>query len=172
MQSHAHASTHAQNIRDVQKKARIVLFKKLQGVRRIARLKQQRFLSFTFYITQRSCEKIICIFYFIGVVVKIALYFHFLYIKKKKHEWWNNHFSDVFIVLTWKILLFSFWYKIISAYWKTETQDPSRTLEGPYKNLKTGTLADPSGPYMNPTCCKNVLHKQHGQLGFHFLILF
>ena len=27
---------------------------------------------------------------------------------------------------------------------------------------------DPSGPYINPTCCKNVLHKQHGQLGFHF----
>ena len=42
------------------------------------------------------------------------------------------------------------------------------TLAGPYKNRKTGTLAHPSGPYINPSCCKNVLHKQHGQLGFHF----
>ena len=70
------------------KKARLVSFEKLQGVRQIARLKQQRFLSFTFYITQRSYEKIMCIyfFYFIGSVVKIKLYFYFLYINKKKHE--------------------------------------------------------------------------------------
>ena len=46
------------------KKARLVLFKKLQGVRQIACLKQQRFLSFTFYITQRSYEKIMCIYLF------------------------------------------------------------------------------------------------------------
>ena len=32
--------------------------KKLQGVRQIAPLKQQRFLSFTFYKTQKSYEKI------------------------------------------------------------------------------------------------------------------
>ena len=25
---------------------------------------------------------------------------------------------------------------------------------------------------MKPTCHKNILHKQHGQLGFHFLMLF
>ena len=82
------------------------------------------------------------------------------------------------------------------AYRKTRTQDPSGTLAGPYKNRETGTLAgsyenretgtltgpyknwktrtlaDPSEPYINPTCCKNVLHKQHGQLGFHILMLF
>ena len=46
------------------------------------------------------------------------------------------------------------------------------TLAGSYENRKTGTIADPSGPYINPTCCKNVLRKQHGQLGFHFLMLF
>ena len=46
------------------KKARLVSFEKLQGVRQIARLKQQRFLSFTFYITQRSYEKIMCIYLF------------------------------------------------------------------------------------------------------------
>ena len=43
-------------------KARLVSLKKLQGVRQIARLKQQRFLSFIFYITQRSYEKIMCIY--------------------------------------------------------------------------------------------------------------
>ena len=74
------------------KKAYLVSFKKLQGVRQIARLKQQRFLSFTFYITQRSYEKIIRIY----SVPKIALYFYFIFINKKKHEWWNNRFSDVF----------------------------------------------------------------------------
>ena len=26
--------------------------------------------------------------------------------------------------------------------------------------------------YVKPTCCKNVLHKRHGQLGFHFLMFF
>ena len=41
--------------------------------------------------------------YLIGLVVKIVLYIYFLYTKdgrlrqiKKKHEWWNNRFSDVF----------------------------------------------------------------------------
>ena len=75
------------------------------------------------------------------------------------------------------------------AYRKTGTRDPSGTLAGSYKNRKTGTLAgpyenrktgtlqklekrDPSEPYINATCGKNVLHKQHGQLGFHFLMFF
>ena len=102
MRLHAHASTHTQNIKDVQKKACLVSFKKLQVVWQIAHLKQQCFLSFTFYITQRSYEKIICIFYFIGSVMKIALYFYFLYINKKKHKWWNNHFSDI---LTYRLNL-------------------------------------------------------------------
>ena len=62
MRSHAHAPAHAQNVRDVLKKARLVSLKKIQGVQQIARLKQQRFLSFTFYITQRSYEKIMCIY--------------------------------------------------------------------------------------------------------------
>ena len=41
--------------------------------------------------------------YLLGSVVKIVLCLHFLYTKdsrlrqiKKTHEWWNNHFSDVF----------------------------------------------------------------------------
>ena len=62
VRSHAHASAHALNVRDMLKKARLVWLKKIQGVRQIARLKQQRFLSFTFYITQRSYEKIMCIY--------------------------------------------------------------------------------------------------------------
>ena len=65
----------------MQKKACLVSFKKHN-----TGLKQQRFLPFTFYITQRSYKKIICIFYFISSVVKIELNFYFLYINKKKHE--------------------------------------------------------------------------------------
>ena len=34
--------------------------------------------------------------------------------------------------------------KVLKAYWKTETRDPSGTLAGSYENQKTGTLA---GPY-------------------------
>ena len=43
------------------KNARLVWLRKLPGVRQIARLKQQSFLSFPFYQTQRSYEKIMCI---------------------------------------------------------------------------------------------------------------
>ena len=92
MRSHAHASAHAENIRDVLKKALLVSLKTFQGVQQIARLKQ-RFLFFTFYKTQRSYEKIVFICYFTGSVVKIVLYLHFLYTKddglrqiKKRHE--------------------------------------------------------------------------------------
>ena len=63
----------------------------------------------TFYKMQRSHEKIMCICYFIGSLVKIVLYLHFLDINderlwqiKKKHEWWNNRFSDI-------LLIFSLW---------------------------------------------------------------
>ena len=84
------------------KKARLVWLKKLWGVGQVAHLKQQRFLYLTFYKIQRSYKKIVCICYFIGSVVKTVLYLHFLYAKdgrllqiKKKHEWWNNRFSDV-----------------------------------------------------------------------------
>ena len=44
------------------KKARLVWLRKLQGVRHITRLKQQRFLSFTFCKTQKSYEEIMCIY--------------------------------------------------------------------------------------------------------------
>ena len=44
------------------KKARFVWLKKLQGMRTIARLKQRFFLSFTFYKTDRSYERIMCIY--------------------------------------------------------------------------------------------------------------
>ena len=50
-------------------------------------------------LTRKSCVFI----YFIDSMMKIVLYLHFLYTKddrhrkiKKKHEWWNNRFSDVF----------------------------------------------------------------------------
>ena len=69
----------------------------------ITHLKQQHFLFFTFYITHKDFMRKSCVFicHLIGSVVKIVLYLHFLYIKdnrvrqiKKKHDWWNNRFSD------------------------------------------------------------------------------
>ena len=36
------------------------------------------------------------------------------------------------------------------------------------KTKKGGLLLS----YIKPTCCKNVLHKPHGQFGFHFLMFF
>ena len=100
MPSHVHTTAHAYNIREVQKKACIVWFKKLQGVQQIACLKQQCFLSFTFYITQRSSEKIMCIYfsfhYFSGENCIIFLFSLHKERIKKEHEWRNNRFSDVF----------------------------------------------------------------------------
>ena len=52
--------THLKHLRHT-KKTRLVWLKKLRGMRQITRLKQQSFLSFPFYQTQRSYEKIICI---------------------------------------------------------------------------------------------------------------
>ena len=75
---HTHMSLHLPlHIRDVKKKSTpyLVLFKKLQGVQQIACLKQQCFLSFTFYKTQRSYEKIMCVYF---------LFFNTSYICKKK----------------------------------------------------------------------------------------
>ena len=60
--SHAHASVHAENLGDVQRKARLVWLRKFQGERQIARLKQQSSLSFNFCKTQRSYEKIMRIY--------------------------------------------------------------------------------------------------------------
>ena len=62
MWSHAHASWHARNIGDVKKKACLVWLRKMQDVRQITHLKQQRSLSFTFCETQRSYEKIMCVY--------------------------------------------------------------------------------------------------------------
>ena len=59
---HVPASVHAWNIGDVQKKACLVWLRKFQGLRQIARLKQQRSLSFIFCETQRSYQKIMCIY--------------------------------------------------------------------------------------------------------------
>ena len=95
---------HMPKILDVQKKAHLVWLRKLQGVQQIARLKQchlSKILRGTFKdLTRKSC---VFICYFIDSVVNIVLYLHFLYTKdnrlpqiKKKHEWWNNPFSDVF----------------------------------------------------------------------------
>ena len=58
----AHPCTHLKH-RKRTKKARLVWLKKLQGVLQIARLKQQRSLSFTFCKTKRSYEKIMCIYF-------------------------------------------------------------------------------------------------------------
>ena len=103
MRLHAHASKHTQNIRDVQKKACLVSFKKLQVVWQIAHLKQQCFLSFTFYITQRSYNEIMCIYFlFHWFSGKNCIFIFFTERMtdferiKKEHEWWNNRFSDVF----------------------------------------------------------------------------
>ena len=86
--------------------ARLVWLKKLQGVRKIARLKQQRFLSFTFYKTHRSYEKscaFIC--YFIGSVVKIVLYLHFLYIKDDRLQQIKKNIHDGTIFFLTSLLI-------------------------------------------------------------------
>ena len=60
----------------------------------------------------RTSKTTTCFIYFIGSVVKVVLYLHFLYTKdgrlhqvKTKHEWWKNLFSDAF---TYRLNLKSF----------------------------------------------------------------
>ena len=111
---------------DVLKKACLVWLKRLQGVRQIAHLKQQRFLSFTLYKTQRSYEKIMCIY----------LLFHwfsgdnYIYIsftqrtadfdrlkKRNMNDGTIVFLKSLLVTLTWNILLLvSFWHKIISCF--------------------------------------------------------
>ena len=117
---HVHTSAHAWNIRDVQKKAHLVWFKTLQGVQQIAHLKQQCFLSSTFYKTQRSYKKFMCLF-FISLVQWWKLHVFILFawrtkdskrIKKKQNDGTILFLTSFQNVLTWKILLlFSIWFK-------------------------------------------------------------
>ena len=90
-------------------------------MQQIACLKK-RFLSPTFFKIRRSYAKIMCICYFIGSVVKIALYLHFLYTNFDRLKRNTNDKTIIFLtsllgILNWKnILVFSFWYKIISCF--------------------------------------------------------
>ena len=59
---YTHMPLHMPKTLEMCKKSMPCLIKKLQGVWQIAHLKQQRFLSFTFYKTQRSYKKIMCIY--------------------------------------------------------------------------------------------------------------
>ena len=71
----------------------------------IARLKQQRFLPFTFYKTQRSYDKIMFICYFIGSVVKIVLNLHFLYTKDDKFDRIKVNMNDGTIIFLNSLLV-------------------------------------------------------------------
>ena len=108
------------------KKALLVWFKKLQGVSQITRLKQQCFLYFTFYKTQRSYEKIMCVYFlFHWFSSENCMFLFSLFkgrqtskeLKRKMNDGTIAFLTSLLIVLTWKILfLFSFWYKIISCF--------------------------------------------------------
>ena len=94
------------------KKARLVSFKKLQGVRQITRLKQQRFLSFTFYITQKSYAKM-CIYLFHWFSGENCIIFIFFTSERQTSKELKRNMNDgtmvfltsLLIVLTGKILL-------------------------------------------------------------------
>ena len=92
----------------MQKKACVVWLKKLQGVQQTAPLQQQGFSSFTFYKTQRSYEKIMCVYFLFHWFSGENCLF-LLYIKdnrlQKKHEWWYYHFSNVFTYCFFFLLL-------------------------------------------------------------------
>ena len=119
VRSHARARLYT-----LQKKARLVSFKKLQGVRQITRLKQQRFLSFTFYITQKSYAKM-CIYLFHWFSGENCIIFIFFTSERQTSKELKRNMNDgtmvfltsLLIVLTGKILLLiCFWYKIISCF--------------------------------------------------------
>ena len=115
---------HMHKMLDVLKKACLVWLKKGQGVWQIARLKQ-RFLSFFYYIAQRSYKKIVYLFV-IWLVQWWKLYcIYILFTQRtidfhrlKRNKWWNNRFSDVFtrrLNLKHFASLF-FWKRVISCF--------------------------------------------------------
>ena len=63
-------------------------------------------LSSTFYKIQRSYEKIMCICYFIGSLVKIVLYLHFLDINDKDFDKLKRNMNDGTIVFLTSCLSF------------------------------------------------------------------
>ena len=131
---HAHASEcdcmhtplNMPKMLDVLKKAHLLWLKRLQGVWQISHLKQQCFLSFTFYITQRSYEKIVYLFV-VWLVQWWKLYYIYIFFTQKITDFdrLKTNMSDgtivfltsLLIAITWNILLlFSFWQKIISCF--------------------------------------------------------
>ena len=106
------------------KKACLVCLKKLQGVRQITRLKQH-FLSFVFYITQKSYKKIMCIVIWLVQWWKLHYIYisftqrttHFDRLRRNMSDGTIVFLTSLLIALTWNILLlFSFWQKIISYF--------------------------------------------------------
>ena len=118
VQSHAHASVHAWDTRDVQKKPRLVWVKNLQGVRQIARLKQQRFyLSLSIKhkdLTRKSC---VFIFYFIGSVGKILFLFTLHKGRQTSKELKRNVMME------------------LSFFWRLQKQSPEVLRKGVLRNL-------------------------------------
>ena len=107
---------HMHKMLDVLKKACLVWLKKGQGVWQIARLKQ-RFLSFFYYIAQRSYKKIVYLFV-IWLVQWWKLYciyilftqrtidFHRL--KRNINDGTIVFLTSLLVALTWNILLLFF----------------------------------------------------------------
>ena len=108
------------------KKVCLVWFKKIQGVRQIAPLKQQRFLSFTFYKTQKSYEKIMRTYLLFHWFKDESYYIYIFFtqrttdfdrLKRNMNDGTIVFLTSLLIALTWNILLlFSFWHKIISCF--------------------------------------------------------
>ena len=105
------------------KKASLVWFKKLQGV-----CLKQSFLSFTFYITQRSYEKTMCIYFLFPWFSCENCVFLFSSHKEQQtlKEFKRNMIdgkiifsTSLLIILTWKILLQVFSFLSTSAIKKS-----------------------------------------------------
>ena len=91
------------------KKPRLVWFKKLQGMRQIALLKKQRFLSFTFYKTQSSFQKIMCVYFlFRWFRGETCMFLHSL------HK--GRQTSKEFKKETWMMELSFFWCLYLSSF--------------------------------------------------------
>ena len=86
---------------------------------------------------------------------------HFLFISFQQ----ENEIKKGNTLMDFKYLLFC--SSIETGIPKTGTRDPSGALLKPENRDHSGTLQKPEnrypcGPYINPTCCKNVLRKQRG----------
>ena len=128
MWPHAHASAHTKNIRDVQKKSMPCLIQRASRCAAVCMSKTTTVFIFHFLYNRKILRENDVFIYFLFRWFSSENCIILLFssnkewqtlkeLKRKINDWTIVFLMSLLIVLTWKILLlFSFWYKIVSCF--------------------------------------------------------